>query len=170
MKKLLCTWLKMIKMCSGSFVVYEFRNAAQTRAIQAKTDINTNLQYLKRFFSGLRLKTNPGDVWFTVLVGFNESEDEFKDNTDWWYRDNNSGIFKLPIQAPDTVRAIWLFLSHGKIDLEKSTEAIIKEAKIRSIKQVPFALIFSNVKDGKKFNSSKKSEDKQAKAIHVVVA
>ena len=169
MQKMLRTWFKTIKMCSNSFVVYEFCNNARTRAIQLKTDINANLQFLKRFFSGLRLKTIPGDVWFTVLVGYNESEEDFKDNTDWWYRDNNSGIFKLTIQAPDMVRDIWLFLSHQKIDLAKLTEAIIQEAKTRSIEQVPFALIFSNVKDGKKYDATKKSADKQAKAIHVEV-
>ena len=91
-----------------------------------------------------------GDVWFTILAGYDEPEDEFKDNTDWWFKDNSSGLFKLPIQAPDAVREIWLFLSHVKIDLVKLQDAIHREATQRSIKQIPFALIFSTVRDGKK--------------------
>ena len=112
----------------------------------------------------------PGDIWFTILAGFDESEEELKDNMDWWYKDNNSGIFKLPIQAPDTVSDIWLFLSHDKIDLPKLQDAIKEEAEILSIVQVPFALVFSTVRDGKKFDAAKKSNNKQAKAIHVEVA
>ena len=117
MRTILRSWFKAMKACSPTFVVYEYRNNAKTKAIQAKQDINENIHFLKIFFSGLRLKTVAGDVWFTILAGFDENEEEFKENTDWWFRDNNSGLFKLPIQAPDTVRDIWLFLSHEKIDL-----------------------------------------------------
>ena len=43
-------------------------------------------------------------------------------------------------------------------------------AEFRSIPQVPFSLVFSIFRDGKKFNAARKSNDKQAKAIHVEVA
>ena len=142
LQRLIRSWFKGIRTCSDTFVVYEYRNKSQTRAIQSKHDIKPNVQFLKRFCSGLQLKTIPGDVWFTILAGFDESEEEFKDSTDWWYREHNSGIFKLPLQVPDTIRDIWLFLSHEKIDVATLKEAIVKEATTRLLRQVPFALVF----------------------------
>ena len=108
MQQLLKSWFKAVKACSSTFVVYEYSNTAKNKVIQMKYDITSNIQFLKRLFSGLRLKKIPGDVWFTFLAGYDEQEGKFKDNTDWWYKDNNSGIFKPPIQAPDTVRNVWL--------------------------------------------------------------
>ena len=110
------------------------------------------------------------DIWFTILFGYNNTEKELWENTNWWYKDHNSGIFNLPIQAPNTVQYIWLFLSHKRINLAKLKEAICKEAQKRSINQVPFALMFSNVNNGKRFDASIRSKNKQAKAIAVKVA
>ena len=93
LQSLLRAWYKAVQACPDSYVIYEFQNKGRTKAITTKHNITSNIHFLKRFFLGIRLKTVPGDIWFTILAGYKETEDEHKENTDWWYRDNNSGIF-----------------------------------------------------------------------------
>ena len=123
-QQLLRKWFTVMKRGVPSFLVYNYRNTSATDAIQDKTDITANLMDLKKYFIGLKLKSTPGNVWFRIRCGFDETSADMKDATDWWFRENNGVFFKQPLQVPDTVRDIWLFMSHDRIDTERLTEAV----------------------------------------------
>ena len=134
-----------------TFVVYNYCNLTNTDAILDKTNITANLQDLQKYFPGIKLKSTPGDIWFQIQCGFDDLLDDMKDATDWWFRDNNGVFFKQPLQVPDTVQDIWLFMSHDCIDTRQLTEAIQEKAKANSYQTAPFVLMFSEIRDGRKF-------------------
>ena len=169
-QQLLRKWFTVMKRGVPSFLVYNYRNTSATDAIQDKTDITANLMDLKKYFIGLKLKSTPGDVWFRIRCGFDETSADMKDATDWWFRENNGVFFKQPLQVPDTVRDIWLFMSHDRIDTERLTEAIQEKANMKSYRTAPFVLMFSAIRDGRKYDGSTRKHEKPIKALHVECA
>ena len=163
-------WFTVMKRGVPSFVVYSYRDLANSDAIQNKTEITAKLQDFRKYFIGIKLKSTPGDVWFRIRCGFDDSPEDMRDATDWWFRENNGVFFKQPMQVPDTVRDIWLFMSHDRIDTTRLTEAIQDKAKEKSYPTAPFVLMFSAIRDGRKFDSAPRKHEKPIKAIHVECA
>ena len=163
-------WFTVMKRGVPSFVVYSYRDLTNTDAIQNKTDITAKLQDFRKYFIGVKLKSTAGDVWFRIRCGFDDTPEEMRDATDWWFRENNGVFFKQPLQVPDTVRDIWLFMSHDRIDTTRLTEAIQDRAHELTHPTAPFVLIFSAIRDGRKFDGTPRKQEKPIKALHVECA
>ena len=157
-----------MKSGASSTVIYEPGNNNTSNAITSLTDISSNLQQLRKYFIGIRPRTNPGDIWFQAKIGINESEDEFHANTSWWFQESQSAMFKKALQEHDTVRELWLLFSHQRMNLDDLTLAIEDYAGSNSIPTVQFALVQAAVKDGSKWSPTRKNE-KPVKAIHIEV-
>ena len=66
LQRTLQDWFKTMKSCVNSFVLFE---TADGDAVIGRHDqITSNLQFLKRFFRGIRLRTGTSDVWFTACI------------------------------------------------------------------------------------------------------
>ena len=163
-------WFTVMKRGVPSFIVYSYRDLTNSDAIQDKTEITAKVQDFRKYFIGIKLKSTPGDVWFRIRCGFDDSPEDMKDATDWWFRENNGIFFKQPLQVPDTARDIWLFMSHDRIDTAQLTEAIQEKAKSKSHPTAPFVLMYSAIRDGRKFNSTPRKHEKPIKALHVECA
>ena len=169
-QQLLRRWFLIMRRGVPSFIVYSYRDQSNSEAIQDRANITANLQDLKKYFIGLKLKSTPGDVWFRIRCGFDGTPDEMRDATDWWFRENNGVFFRQPLQVPDTVRNIWLFMSHDRMDTTRLTEAIQAKAKEKSYPTAPFVLMFSAIRDGRKYDGSPRKHEKPIKALHVECA
>ena len=107
-------------------------------------------------------------MWFQVYLGFDEDEENVKENTDWWYDEQQSALYKKTLQVPKSVRKTWLLFSHKKINLKilqtKITLFAAREVGIT----IPMALIQSAVKYGKPWKEfNKNNTEKPIKAIQV---
>ena len=76
---------------------------------------------------------------------------------------------KKKLQVLNTLRGLWLLYSHEKVGLIALKQAIDDKIKRQCFKRVPFALVYTNIQEGKKF-SAKNKGTKPNKAIHIEVA
>ena len=100
-------WLRTMQSCISSIVLFDTSPNGQL-AITKPDQISTNLQSLKNFFNGIRPRTGLGDIWFTILLGFNEDEEELLENTRWWFQENKCVMYRKPLQVLNTSRELWL--------------------------------------------------------------
>ena len=161
-------WLKIMQSCVNSIILYEPRQEGDM-VLDCPDQITANLQFIRKFFNGVRPRTGAGNIWFTALIGHDEPVHELLENTTWWFQENRSNIYQKKLQVLDTNKELWLLFLHGKMDLTALKEAIDQLIKTKKWDFVPFALTYTNIRDGKNFKS-KSSNDKAVKAVHVEVA
>ena len=92
------TWFRTMKSGANSIIVYDPKDTNPPSAITSHLDISSNLQQLRKYFIGVRPKTNTGDIWFQVKIGMNKLEGEFNANTSWWFQESQSGMFRKALQ------------------------------------------------------------------------
>ena len=85
MQKFLKTWFTAMKECIPTLVLYKYYDPDFTLAITNPSEISTNV--------GIRPRSK-GDLWFQIYAGFNREDDEVKDNTEWWFANNQSAMYR----------------------------------------------------------------------------
>ena len=168
LQRTLRDWLRTMQSCVSSIILCNTATNSDL-AITKPEQISTNLQSIKKFFNGICPRTGAGDIWFTVLLGYNDDDDELLENTRWWFQDNKGVMYRKALQVLDTSRKLWLLYSHEKMNLTSLKNAMDEFIATKHYPSIPFALTNSNIRDGTKFNSKTKGA-KQVKAIHVEVA
>ena len=60
-------------------------------------------------------------------------------------------MFKKALQVLNTSRELWLLYSHEKINLVALKQAIDTAIKAKKKKVIPYALVYTNIRNGKGF-------------------
>ena len=142
-------------------MIYKYYDPDFKIAITKVSEITANVQKMKQFFAGIRPRSQTGDMWFQIYIGFNEEEDEIEDNTDWWYSNKQSALYCKQLQVQKSVQKIWLLCSHEKINLSNLQEEINTCAARKLGFTVPMALVDATVKDGRPWKASTRDPSKK---------
>ena len=78
-------WFTIMKRGKPTFIVHSYQDLSNSDAIHDKTNITANLQDLRKYFIGIKLKSTPGDVWFRIRCGFDDLPEDMKNAIDWWF-------------------------------------------------------------------------------------
>ena len=97
-------WFKAMKEGVSSLVIYKYYDPDFKLAITQELEITANVPKMKQFFAGIKPKTKDGNMWFQIYVGFDEDKEDIKGNTDWWYKQQNSALYRKHLQVQRLVR------------------------------------------------------------------
>ena len=158
---------KAIKTGCQTFVIYEYDKDDYKCAITSTEQIKGNLQHIRRFFKNVNPKEKKGDMWFNIYVGMDESIDELREGTNWWFKENKCLLLPKELQVRDSTTIVWFLFSHDKFDRKELCDKIKEIAKHVYNMPVNIALKNTAIKDGSVWKPNAKKFP--VRAVHVEV-
>ena len=153
-----------MRKCAPSFVVYKWKDNTFSQAITCANSITANVFEMKQYFFRINPTFEEKGLWSTIHAGHDEPTKAIKDNSTFWFRAKNSGMFKKNLQFHNTSKHLWLLWSHERMDTNALKEELEKRSTALYGKKLPMALTLTYVKDRTPFG--KKRQD-DLKALHI---